>query len=318
MNKFIIVCGPTATGKTSLALKLAKSFKAEIISADSRQVYKGMDIITGKDIPKDFSVKKSNLMFDDKPIFYYENKTKIWGYDIVNPDQIFSVNHYNRYVDIVMKNMKKKKILPIIVGGTGLYLKSLTHNIATLKIPPNFELREKFKTTSIGKLQSILIGINKNEYLSMNSSDKRNPRRLIRLIEVLMALNIRQKTTPKKDIKCLWIGLKLPWKTLSTNILHRIRKRIESGAEQEIITLLKKGYSFSLPSMTAIGYREWQNYFKGDIQLFDVINKWIINENKYAKRQMVWLKNQSDINWYDSSKKNTLNKVVEKVSQWYY
>ena len=159
MNKVLIIAGQTATGKTSFAVELAKQFNGELISADSRMVYKGMDIITGKDRDK-----------IDVPI---------WLYDLVEPDEPFSVSAWRQKALEAISDISSRGKLPIVVGGTGLYLRSLIENLNTLDIPKDLELRNK--NLSISELQKML----KPElFAKLNDSDRVNPRRLIRYIEI--------------------------------------------------------------------------------------------------------------------------------------
>jgi tRNA dimethylallyltransferase len=157
--KVLIVCGPTATGKTALAAKLAKQFSGEIISADSRQVYQEMDIVTGKDRPRGVT---------------------ILGYDLVKPDENFSVAHFIDFAVPQIKALVKKRKLPIVVGGTGLWLKALVEPIETIAVSPNPQLRKNLKDFSAGKLFKLLKELNSVRAKNMNHSDRNNPRRLIR------------------------------------------------------------------------------------------------------------------------------------------
>jgi tRNA dimethylallyltransferase len=163
MKKVLIICGPTATGKTTLAARLAKKFKGELISADSRQVYKGMDIVTGKDKPQGVIIH---------------------GLDLVKPDQEFSAAHFVKVASTLINQISKRKKLAIIVGGTGLYLDSLINPPQTLTIKPNWSLRKKLEQKSIHYLQQQLKKLNPSKWRQMNHSDRLNPRRLIRAIEV--------------------------------------------------------------------------------------------------------------------------------------
>ncbi len=167
MIKILIVCGPTATGKTQLAANLAKKFNGELISADSRQVYRGMDVVTGKDWPKD---------------------TTIYGYDLVRPDENFSVAHFVTHARTLINQIIKRKKLPIVVGGTGLYINSLVNPPETLSVNPDWQLRKRLETKSTRQLQDQLKKLNPQRWRQMNHSDQLNPRRLIRAIEVGQSL----------------------------------------------------------------------------------------------------------------------------------
>jgi tRNA dimethylallyltransferase len=133
-SKLLVICGPTSTGKTILAISLAKKFNGEIVSADSRQVYKGLDIGTGKDLPKNAKIK---YLWMKKFGFYEIKGIKIWGYDLADPRHSFSVSQYLRFAERVISDISKRGKLPILVGGTGLYIKGVVDGIPTAEIPKN-------------------------------------------------------------------------------------------------------------------------------------------------------------------------------------
>jgi tRNA dimethylallyltransferase len=281
--KVLIVCGPTATGKTALAAKLAKQFSGEIISADSRQVYQEMDIVTGKDRPRGVT---------------------ILGYDLVKPDENFSVAHFIDFAVPQIKALVKKRKLPIVVGGTGLWLKALVEPIETIAVSPNPQLRKNLKDFSAGKLFKLLKELNSVRAKNMNHSDRNNPRRLIRAIEVT-------KSRPAGKVKNLnnmdvyWVGLTASLKILDDKIEKRVRQRLKLGAIKEWEKLTKT-YSQKLPSMSALGYQ----------QLPD-IKKWITAEKQYLRRQITWFKKMPYIHWFDLAKDNWTNDVVRRVRSWY-
>ncbi|RMD65757.1 tRNA (adenosine(37)-N6)-dimethylallyltransferase MiaA, partial [Candidatus Pacearchaeota archaeon] len=163
LKKIVLISGPTATGKTKLAVKLTKIFPALLISADSRQVYQGMDIVTGKDHPP---------------------QIKLACLDILKPDEKISVALWRQCALKAIASAYSQNQLPIIVGGTNFYLKSLTSNIETITIPPNLSLRRILSAKTAVELQAILNKLNPTKLKRMNNSDRHNPRRLIRAIEV--------------------------------------------------------------------------------------------------------------------------------------
>ena len=260
--KLVIICGPTATGKTDLAARLAKKFSGSIISADSRQVYKGMDIVTGKDRPKG---------------------VKIWGYDLVKPDEEFSVAHFVKLARPKIAQIQKQGKLPIVVGGTGFWLKALVKPPATINIKPNSQLRKKLEKLSTTQLRRQLEKLDPARASSMNQSDKNNPRRLIRAIEVAKTGKSGGRAT---GYEAIWIGLKAPLKVLDQRIEERVKKRIKAGAIKEW-ERLRRRFEVTLSSMSAIGYRELPD-----------IDKWVRAEKQYARRQLTWFKKNKAIKWY--------------------
>ncbi|MBU2577644.1 tRNA (adenosine(37)-N6)-dimethylallyltransferase MiaA, partial [Patescibacteria group bacterium] len=218
MNRLLVICGPTATGKTSLGISLAKKFNGEIISADSRQVYRGMDIITGKDIPE-FSNKKG------QEVGYYEiNGIKIWLYDVIRPDQRFNVADYYELAWKVIKDIWDRGKLPIIVGGTGFYIKTLLERIGTMGIGPDWELRDQLSHHSIASLLDTLEKLDPERSRRMNESDRSNPRRLVRAIEVATKLKTKNLKLKTKNLKLdyLLIGLTAPNEILYKRIDQRV------------------------------------------------------------------------------------------------
>ena len=324
MHQLLFVVGATGTGKTSLALKIAKKFNGELISADSRQVYRGMNIGTGKDIPKSFEFRISNFEFGGKKIPFYGNGTKIWGYDLVEPDEEFSVAHFLRVARIVCQDIWKRGKLPIVVGGTGLYISALEKPMTTISIPPNTRLREQLEMASVRKLQQNLKHTDPIHYAEMNDSDRKNPRRLVRAIEIAQYLlahpammkKVRRKVLGRK-FSTLRIGLQAPKHLLYKRIDERVNRRLEQGAEKEIRSLLNNGYGFDLPAFSALGYRQWKLYFAGVATERQAINRWLLDEHAYARRQLTWFKKQPGIHWYDITRKDFKKAVVQEAEQWY-
>ncbi|PIS09472.1 tRNA (adenosine(37)-N6)-dimethylallyltransferase MiaA, partial [Candidatus Beckwithbacteria bacterium CG10_big_fil_rev_8_21_14_0_10_34_10] len=213
MKRLLIITGPTASGKTKLGVRLAQMFNGELISADSRQVYKLMDIGTGKDLPL--------------PV-------PIWGLDLVKPDQEFSVADWFKVAQKKIFELWKKDKLPIIVGGTGFYLKALINGFDSLGVEPDYKLRRRLEKMSLGELQEKLSQVYSQRYEEMNQSDKNNPRRLIRAIEVVQTLKKKSGFKSIKADKLLLIGLKAQKKYLYQKIDQRVEKRIRAGSEKEV------------------------------------------------------------------------------------
>ncbi len=311
MRKLLVICGPTATGKTTLAIHLAKRVDGELISADSKQVYQGLDIGTGKDLPKGAKLKGKG--------YYIIDGVRVWGYDLVNPKKTFSVANYVRMTSKILKDIWQRKKLPILVGGTGFYIKGVVDGIETVSIPPNIKLRKTLENKKKDELFEILAQLSPVKAASMNVSDRNNPRRLMRAIEIADA-NIRLKSGKKNNIaidEILFVGLTAPVKIINNKIDKRIEARIKNGIEKEIRTLIDKGVSWQMQSTTSFGYRQFRDYFKGRAKKTEVIEKWKIEEKKYAKRQITWFKKDTRINWFNIDKANSVDNVEKFIDKWY-
>lgn len=307
MEKLLVICGPTATGKTNLALKLAKKFNGEIVSFDSRQVYKGMDIGTGKNV-KGYEFKNS---------FYLVEGIKIWLYDLVNPDYQFSIADFIKEVKKIINDIWEKDKLSILVGGTGFYLQGLLEGVESVGVLPNFKLREELNFLSLISLQDKLKKLNLQRWKKMNDSDKKNPRRLIRAIEI--SLN-KDKFKKRKPLKAnfLKIGLKTSLKNLYSLVDQRIDQRVKDGVEKEIRSLINKGYDFKNSVLgTTIGYKDWEPYFLGKIKKDKVVADWKNTEHGYVRRQLTWFKRDKDIEWFDILDSKWQDKVERTVFLWY-
>jgi tRNA dimethylallyltransferase len=328
MKKLLVICGPTATGKTRLALQLAKLLNGEVVSADSRQVYKGMDIGTGKDLPSSAKFKvprprqaKRGGQSSKLGGYYEVDGVKIWGYDLVHPKEEFSVAQYVRIVKSIIENIWKKRKLPILIGGTGLYIEGVIDGISTAGVPKNEALRKSLEAKNPGELFEMLAQLDPVRAASMNKSDRGNPRRLIRAIEVAdTKVRVRGRVRHREkdsDSDVLFVGLVAPKKDLFRRIEKRVDDRMRQGFEGELKALFKEGVSWEDQSMTSLGYREWRGYVEGVKSKDEATKDWKGAEKQYAGRQITWFKRDSRINWFDSSKKNYKKSVEKLVKKWY-
>lgn len=310
MKEILIITGPTATGKTGFALQLAEKFSGELISADSRQVYIGADIVTGKDIPNGFTKKSSDLVWHDRPLTYYTDGTiRIWLTDVVNLDEQFNVSFWKECCDLIISDILARNKLPVVVGGTGLYIKSLTQNLSQISVPFNRELRESLKNLTRKQLFNYLKNINSLKAESLNESDSHNPRRLIRAIEISEYLTNNPKSyTYTNSYNAIFVGLSSSRDYLSKRITSRVEDRFSQGADWEARYFLSK-YPPDLPALTACGYRA----FMGN----DPKKIWITSETQYLKRQFTWFKKMPDINWFDVGKPDWQNEAEKMVVSWY-
>ena len=278
MNKLLVILGPTASGKSDLAIKIAKLFNGEIISADSRQIYKEMNIGTAKPT-------KDNLHH---------------LLDLINPDKYFSAAEYKELAYKVIKNIQNRNKLPILCGGTGLYISSIIENWQFPKVPPQKKLRKELEKKSAQQLFGIY---QKLDPEGAKFIDKKNKRRLIRAIEVCKVNNKpfwQQRKNDKPLFNTLIIGIKLPKEELKKKIAKRIKKMMKMGLETEVKTLVKK-YKW-IPVLQTIGYQEWKEYFDSKIDKKEVQDLIELHTIQYGKRQMTWFKKMKNINWINNEK----------------
>ena len=338
MRRLLVICGPTATGKTALGIRLAKKFGGEIVSADSRQVYKGMDVGTGKDLPVNpkFEIrnskqtKNSKLKIQNYKIgSYLINGVRVWLYDVIEPDYQFSAADYVRCANLVIKDMWRRGKLPILVGGTGFYIKAVIDGIETIGIKPDWELRKRLSGYRVIRLSGLLRKLDPEKWERMNESDRKNPRRLIRAIEIAMEVQRSKRKVQNRNLKLktqdvLMIGLMAPYKILYKRIDRRVEERIKRGIVEEIKDLLRQGYSWENSVLgETIGYKEWRGCFGGSRfkvqdsrEKEEVIQRWKYNEHGYARRQMSWFKKEKRIHWLDITKEGFEKEVEGLVAKW--
>ena len=281
-----IICGATATGKSSYAFNLAKQFnQANILSVDSRQFYKHLPIVSGQD-------KKADI----------PSNVALFGQGILNPDQVSNIGDFKKYADKVIKTSQIENKKLIIVGGSGLYLKAITENLANTTVLPDPVFRQEAQNLSVESLQNILRKINPKLFNSLNNSDINNPRRLIRHIEISKHPNSQSTIyNLPSTISYQWVGLKKSPENLLQSIKDRVIQRLKNGAIDEVKMLLKNYPNTSLPIYTTLGVKQILSFINKEISKAELVDLWTIADKNYAKRQNVWFKKQPSIVWYDSN-----------------
>lgn len=269
LRPIIVIAGPTATGKSDLALKLATSLNGVIINADSRQVYKELTIGTAK--PSEMSFKN---------IEHY-----LYGY--VSVKDSFNLFKYQTDVFNLLETIPQEKPI-ILVGGTGLYIDSVIFNYKLQEQNTNLELRNKLSKLSTESLQA---QIQKDILDKLSNSEKNNPRRLIRIIEKGINTYHKGKTFPHK-----YFVIDLPNDILRTHVEQRVELMFKNGLEAECKALYANGY-YEYPALNTIGYKEFIEYFKGNKTLDTVKQDIVQNTMKYIKRQRTWFKRNSNAIW---------------------
>lgn len=307
----IIITGQTATGKTKLALEYAKTYNGEIISCDSRQIYKHLDIITGKDLDQ-YQTVSTNFSLTThlgliRPIsLIYPAKTNIWLYDIITPERCFSSFEFVQLAKKVINDIKKREKTPIIVGGTYLYLKHLLYGF-DVTTPANWLLRKELNQWPKEKLQEKLNQLDPEIKKKMNESDWQNPRRLIRKIEIYLSSYKSYKSNGSYQSNhlseiTLYLGLYFSSKEkLRQTIKKRVEERLKKGAIEEVKKILQMGYQPTDPGLQTIGYRQIIQYLQKQFSLDEAVNQWIREEIKYAKRQMTFMKKDKNIIWQSAT-----------------
>lgn len=315
----LVIYGPTATGKTDLAIKLAKKYNGEIISVDSRQVYKKLDIGSGK-------VSFSSTVVKHKG-YWIVDGVKIHGFDLVDPGKRFSAADFVKFAKTTMIQIIEVKKLPIIVGGTGFYIKALIEGINTLGIPANLNLRKKLEKLSTASLYQKLAKVDPTRAKSMNQSDKNNPRRLIRAIEIAQyqkgkASNVRSdlNTTYKiPDTKYLLLGLTAPNDYLYKRSDQWLGKRLKKGLIEEVQNLVKQGVSYKWLDNLGLEYRWISRYLLSQVTKEEALTCLKGDIHDFIRRQKTWFnqfkKNKIEI--FDISLANWQVKLEKKVDSWY-
>lgn len=318
--KILVILGPTATGKTDLALDLAKRFNGEIISADSRQVYQGLDIGTGK-MPGNGQLRIDNGQLKKGKGFWEMDGTKIWMYDVVSPKVQYNVADYVKDARRVVEDVQGRGKLPIVVGGTGLYLKALLYGLANLSIPVNRKLRKKLIKLSLAELQKKLQRLSYPKWQSLNSSDRQNPRRLIRAIEIeVMKPNNRFKIYDLgfKNFDVLKIGLTAKREFLYQRVDERVASRIKQGMIEEAERLKKEGLSLKRMRQLGLEYGVLADFLASEISSKEKLIKILQGKiHDYVRRQITWFKKEENVDWFDITDRNYPAKVENLITKWY-
>ncbi len=265
----IVILGPTASGKTSLAIELAKRENGEIIGADSRQIFKEMDIATAKPSLEERSEIKHHLI------------------DIIKPDQPYSLSQYKKDAEHWINQIAIKQKLPFLVGGTGLYISSIVENYQLPDAPPDHSKREELEKLTTEELYKMLR--EKDPETQVNPQNKRY---IIRALETAG----QPKTTAPSKYETIMIGIDWPREELYDRINQRIDQQIDEGLIEETENLLKK-YPESLPAMSSLGYKELSGYLKGESSKEDAIELFKQHTRNYAKRQLTWFRRYKNIHW---------------------
>ncbi|MBI0387844.1 tRNA (adenosine(37)-N6)-dimethylallyltransferase MiaA [Thermoactinomyces sp. CICC 24227] len=299
-EKLVVIVGPTAVGKTGLSVRLAKRVHGEIISGDSMQVYRGMDIGTAKIMPEEMEGVPHHLI------------------DILPPDQNFSVQEYQQLAREKISEINRRGHLPMLVGGTGLYIEAVVHDYLMTHVKEDPKLREELHAFARREGNEALH--RRLEEVDPVQAKKLHPndlRRMIRALEVYHVTGkpfseLKGKGTSPYDV--LWIGLTMPREQLYERINRRVDEMIQKGLVDEVKKLWEQGYGLHLTSMQAIGYKEIVSYLKNEITLDEAIHLIKRGSRKYAKRQLSWFRRLKEIHWFDVTNSQSFREIEELVA----
>ena len=297
LPKVIAVVGPTASGKTKFALLLAKHFRGEIIVADSRQIYRGMDIGTNKSRGV-WRTRRGVRSYAVNDIPYH-------GIDLAEPNETFTVQQWKRFAERAIRDIWKRGKIPILEGGTGLYLSALLDNLTIPRVPPHRKFRESLERRIAAEgLAPLVRELLERDPESAAFLDFHNPRRVVRALEVIefggMRLSAQRGKGPKR-YEDLRIGITISREDLDRRIRTRAQKQLRAGLEGEVRGLTKK-YGWDVPAMSGIGYAEWKPYFAGLERRENVLAKNIARNKRLARNQRKWFRKDPRIRWITSPK----------------
>ncbi len=274
-TELLVIVGETASGKSDLALKIAKAYRGEIIAADSWTVYKGFDIGTGKPTITQQKAVKHHLL------------------DVRRPSDGFNAPMFKDLAEKAIEDIQKRGKLPILVGGTGLYIDSVLYDFGFLP-DVSGEERAKLNAMEIGALIELAEKLN----IDLSGIDTRNKRRVIRAIEAKGEKPTRKQMKDAVSI----VGIRIPSEELRKKVERRTQQMLDAGLKKEVKQLSEQ-YGWEIEPMKGIGYREWKDYFEGDQSLEETKKRIVSSTMNLAKRQRTWFKRNPEISWFVGSKK---------------
>ena len=293
LPRVLCIVGPTASGKTALGIVLAKTFKAEVINADARQVYRQVDIGTGK------PTEGRRGTYDGRRVYMVEGIPH-YLMDFLPPKEPFTVAEWRKKATVAIHGIRKRRHLPVVVGGTGLYIQALVDNYRIPSVPPQATFRAAMESKTLEELVNILRTVDPD---AERIVDLHNKRRVLRALEVSTFSGKpfsqqRGKAKPLFDV--LLIGRRWSREELSSRINDAVERMVERGWIDEIRRLHDKGIPWDAPAMTSLGYRELGAYVRGEISQHEAVELTKRSTRQYAKRQMTWFKRDTRIHWVES------------------
>lgn len=300
--KLLVLVGPTAVGKTRMSIELAKLFRGEIISGDSMQVYRGMDIGTAKITSSEMDGVPHHLI------------------DVLNPDEPFSVALFQEYCSKLIPEITSRGHLPFIVGGTGLYVESVCYEFKFTDAAADEDFREEqFKYAEehgAEALHNKLAAVDPESAVRLHPNDQRRVVRALEIFHLTGQTLSSQLATQKKQSPyelCL-VGLTMDRQLLYNRIEARIDAMMDQGLLEEVASLLEKGYTRNLVAMQGLGYKEMMEHLVDGVPLDEAVLKLKRDTRRYAKRQLSWFRHMHDIHWVDMTQPENYPENLAKVS----
>lgn len=293
MENLVIITGPTGIGKTELSLELAKKYKGEIISSDSMQIYKKLNIGTAKiDL----------------------NKTRIPHHmiDIIEPSDNFTVADFKNQAKKIITDINNRGGLPFLIGGTGLYINSLVYNLDFTETEPDYDYRDELREILDQEGSEFLYEkLQEQDRAMAEKIHKNNAQRIIRALEILKSGNKKGDNfrEENKDYNLIYIGLNMDRAKLYEKINQRVDKMIDLGLVDEVKNLLDEGLDKNSQSLKAIGYKEVISYLDGIIDFDEMVDLIKKISRHYAKRQLTWFRRDERIKWFDRESDTILSDI---------
>lgn len=306
----LLVVGPTGSGKTDTGLALARAFDGEVIACDSRTIYRGMDVGTAKpEGSREWGVGSS--LVAERPLLV--EGIPHWGFDIADPDEVFTVSEFQTYADQKIADILSRGKMPILVGGTGLYVRAILDRPTFAEVPPNDAFRAEVATLNNAQLFDEIAALDPDGAAAL---DENNRRRLERALEILRGTGktlAESRSWGEKLYAPVMVGMEVERETLYTRLDSRVDAMVAKGLVDEV-RKLKDRYGVEAPGLTGIGYRQICTFLDGKDTLKNAIARIKLDTRHYAKRQETWFKRDERIVWVKSAKE-AVAAVSERLNQ---
>ncbi|PSO45703.1 MAG: tRNA (adenosine(37)-N6)-dimethylallyltransferase MiaA [Parcubacteria group bacterium SW_6_46_9] len=293
-EKLLVICGPTAVGKSSLAVQIAQQYDGEVVSADSRQVYKDLDIATGKITDEEMAGVPHHLL------------------DVVDPQKRFSVHDYKQRADAAVGEIHDRDKLPILCGGSGFYIQSVVDDMVFPDVPPNKKLRNKLRDRST---KSLYKELKAKDPRRAKQIDENNPVRLIRAIEIVDELGEVPTLEKQQRFDTLQIGLDRPDKELKQRIIARTKERLEDGMIKEARELQINRLSLNRMRDLGLEYEHLADFLEDKISKQELFENVVRSDWQYAKKQRTWFQKDDRISWFHPGRES--EKLLLTINDFY-